>query len=82
MFLSISNFGDSPRAPNLNMQKSKREAGHEDMILEEAKRNKCHRAKRTSRTLVQILSNHTMLWARMTCGRSHMFPLIAHGPTN
>lgn len=64
------------------MQKSKKEARHEDTILEEAKRNKCHRAKRTGRTPFQILSNHMMLWARMTCWRSHMFSLIAHGPTN
>lgn len=45
------------------MQKSKKEARHEDTILEEAKRNKCHRAKRTGRTPFQILSNLMMLWA-------------------
>lgn len=41
------------------MQTSQREVGHEDIILEKAERNKCHRAKRTGRTLLQILSNHT-----------------------
>lgn len=41
------------------MQKTEREVGHEDIIPAEAERNKCHRAKRTGRTPVQILSNHT-----------------------
>lgn len=49
------------------MQKSKREAVREDIILEEeAGKNKCHGAKRTSRTLVQILTT-LVLQAKLTC---------------
>lgn len=74
-FLSISDVGDSSRAPNLNMLKNKRKMEHEDTVPEKAKMNKCHEPQTTGRTLVQIPSNHTHC-------RSHMFSLIAHWPTN